>query len=98
VDAILKHDIGAWIGFSGLFRYMDLTGGKLYATVMESLLPHLCNSRELPEVMKKLQEEDAAGTANGHGFYDYTPEEAKELDAQFLEYSVEAGKLTQKYF
>lgn len=98
VDAILKHDIGAWIGFSGLFQYMDLTGGKLYATVMESLLPHLCNSRELPEVMKKLQEENAGGTANGHGFYDYTPEEAKALDAKFLEYSVEAGKLTQKYF
>jgi 3-hydroxybutyryl-CoA dehydrogenase len=98
VDAVLKHDIGAWIGFSGLFQYMDLTGGKLYATVMESLLPHLCNSRELPGVMKKLQEENAGGTANGHGFYDYTPEEAKALDAKFLEYSVEAGKLTQKYF
>jgi 3-hydroxybutyryl-CoA dehydrogenase len=98
VDAILRHDIGAWIGFAGLFQYMDLTGGKLYATVMESLLPHLCNSRELPEVMKKLQEENAGGTANGHGFYDYTPEEAKNLDAKFLEYSVEVGKLTQKYF
>lgn len=98
VDAILRHDIGAWIGFGGIFQYMDLTGGKLYATVMESLLPHLCNSQELPEVMKKLQEENAGGTANGHGFYDYTPEEAKELDAKFLDYSVEAGKLTEKYF
>ena len=98
VDAILRHDIGAWIGFGGLFQYMDLTGGKLYATVLESLLPHLCNSQELPEVMKKLQEENAGGTSNGHGFYDYTPEDAKELDEKFLEYSVEAGKLTQKYF
>lgn len=98
VDAILRHDIGAWIGFGGIFQYMDLTGGKLYATVLESLLPHLCNSQELPESMKRLQEENAGGTANGHGFYDYTPEEAKELDAKFLEYAVEAGKLTQKYF
>jgi len=98
VDSILRHDIGAWIGFGGIFQYMDLTGGKLYATVLESLLPHLCNSRELPAVMKKLQAENAGGTANGHGFYDYTEEEAKALDEKFLEYSVEAGKLTQKYF
>ncbi len=98
VDAILKHDIGSWIGFGVLFQYIDLTRGKLNATVMESLFPHLCRSRELPDVMKKLQEENAGGTANGHGFFDYTPEEAKELDEKFLEYSVEAGKLTQKYF
>lgn len=98
VDAILRHDIGSWIGFGGIFQYMDLTGGKLYATVLESLLPHLCNSKEMPQIMQKLQEENAAGTSNGHGFFDYTPEQAKELDEKFLEYSVEAGKLTQKYF
>jgi 3-hydroxybutyryl-CoA dehydrogenase len=98
VDMILRHDIGAWIGFGGIFQYMDLTGGKLYATVLESLLPHLCNSRELPQIMQQLLDENAGGTSNGHGFYDYTPEEAKELDEKFLEYSVEAGKLTQKYF
>lgn len=98
VDTILRHSIGTWIGFGGIFQYMDLTGGKLYTTVLESLLPHLCNSQELPEVMQKLQEENAGGTSNGHGFYDYTPEEAKELDGKFLDYSVEAGKLTKKYF
>jgi 3-hydroxybutyryl-CoA dehydrogenase len=77
---------------------MDLTGGKLYATVMESLLPHLCNSRDLPPMMRALQDENAAGTANGHGFYDYSPQEAEEWDRNFLEYSVEAGELTGKYF
>jgi len=98
VDTILRHDMGTWVGFGGIFRFMDLTGGKLYATVMESLLPHLSNARELPAMMRNLQQEDAQGTANGHGFFDYTPETAREWDEDYLHFAAEAAALTEKYF
>jgi 3-hydroxybutyryl-CoA dehydrogenase len=44
--------------------------------VMQRLFPKLANTTEVPATMKKLMAEGAKGASNGHGFYDYTPEEA----------------------
>ena len=39
------------------------------------MAPTLCNDATLPAPLVALVEQDARGITNGHGFYDYTPEE-----------------------
>ena len=63
VDRSFRNDIGWWATLFGPFRWMDLTGLPIYAKVMEGLFPDLCNSAELPKLMReKVEDQD---------FYDY---------------------------
>ncbi|HTL27663.1 MAG TPA: 3-hydroxyacyl-CoA dehydrogenase NAD-binding domain-containing protein [Tepidisphaeraceae bacterium] len=81
IDRAFQHVIGLYATIAGPFRWMDLTGLPAYAAVMERLFPKLANTTEVPETMKKLMADGAKGATSGHGFYDYTPEEAKRWQA-----------------
>jgi 3-hydroxybutyryl-CoA dehydrogenase len=97
VDRSLRNDVGWWIPFAGPFRYMDLMGVEAYARVMKDLLPDLCTSGEVPKLMQDIIERGGRGIANGHGFYQYTEEEAKAWEARFLEFNYKIRKLTAEY-
>lgn len=75
IDRAFQHVIGLYATIAGPFRWMDLTGLPAYAAVMKRLFPKLSNATEVPATMKKLMAEGAKGASNGHGFYNYTPEE-----------------------
>jgi 3-hydroxybutyryl-CoA dehydrogenase len=81
----------------GVFRWMDLTGVPAYHNVMKDLLPTLNNDTEIPNLMKQVVAEGGRGTANAHGFYEYTPEEAKLWEETFEEFSYEIRRLALKY-
>lgn len=76
IDRAFQHVIGLYAPIAGPFRWMDLTGVPPYAAVMKRLFPKLSNATEVPATMQKLIAEGAKGASTGHGFYDYTPEEA----------------------
>jgi 3-hydroxybutyryl-CoA dehydrogenase len=77
IDRSLRNTLGLWAASCGPFRLMDLTGGPvLYAGCLERVLPTLRNGATLPAPLTALVDQDARGIANGHGFYEYTPEEA----------------------
>ncbi len=97
VDRSVRNDMGYWIGFGGLFRYMDLTGLPAYASVMRDLFPELCSTGAMPNLVRKLVASGARGTANRKGFYRYTPSQAKRWEQQFVSYTSEIRALLDRY-
>jgi 3-hydroxybutyryl-CoA dehydrogenase len=97
VDRSLRNDLGYWITFAGPFRFMDLTGIPAYAAVMKDLFPELSNENKVPALIEQLVNSGARGVANAHGFYRYTPEEARRWEELFLKFSYEIRTLARKY-
>ena len=97
VDRSLRNDVGWWIPFAGPFRYMDLMGVEGYHRVMRDLLPDLACGSEVPKLMRDVVESGGRGIANGRGFYEYTPEEAKAWEEKFIEFNYRIRQLTAEY-
>lgn len=97
VDRSLRNDVGWWIPFAGPFRYMDLMGVEGYCKVMRDLLPDLTCSPEVPKLMRDVVESGGRGIANGRGFYEYTPEEAKAWEEKFIEFNYKIRRLTAEF-
>ncbi len=78
IDTSFRNSVGLWSSICGPFRWIDLTGGPaLYGRAMAGVLPTLSNSTEVPEPLACLMRAEAGGVRDGHGFFEYTPEEAK---------------------
>jgi 3-hydroxybutyryl-CoA dehydrogenase len=97
VDRACRNNPGYWMTLVGVFRWMDLTGVPAYHAVMKDLFPTLNNATEIPKLMDDLVMSGGKGVANAHGFYSYTPEEAKLWEETFKEFSYEIRKLALKY-
>lgn len=97
VDRSLRNDVGWWLPFAGPFRYMDLMGVEAYHRVMGGLLPDLSTEPGIPKLMRDVIAEGGRGISNGHGFYRYTPDEAKRWEARFLEFNYKIRRLTAEY-
>ena len=97
VDRACRNDGGHWMPFCGLFRYMDITGLQAYYTVMKDLFPTLNNQTHVPRLIEDIALQNGNGIANGKGFYDYTPEEAKEWEKAYEEFAFDISRLAAKY-
>jgi len=97
IDLACRNDMGYWITFAGLFRFMDLTGIPAYLTVMKDLFPELDNSTKAPHFIEDLVASGAKGVSNAQGFYPYTKESAKKWEKLFIEFTYDIRKLSEKY-
>jgi 3-hydroxybutyryl-CoA dehydrogenase len=97
IDRACRNDMGYWITFAGIFRFMDLTGVPAYLTVMKDLFPELDNSTTPPEFFEELVAAGAKGVSNAHGFYPYTKESAEKWEKLFVEFTYDIRKLSEKY-
>lgn len=97
VDRACRNNAGHWMTLVGVFRWMDLTGVPAYHTVMKDLFPTLTNATEVPKLIDDIVKDGGQGVSNAKGFYNYTPEEAKEWEETFMEFSFEIRKLAAKY-
>ncbi|MEO9003879.1 MAG: 3-hydroxyacyl-CoA dehydrogenase family protein [Ginsengibacter sp.] len=97
VDRACRNNAGYWMTLAGVFRWMDLTGVAAYHNVMKDLLPTLSNKTEVPKLIDDLVKAGGKGVSNAHGFYEYTPEEAKLWKETFEEFSYEIRRLALKY-
>lgn len=97
VDRACRNNAGYWMTLVGVFRWMDLTGVPAYYNVMKDLFPTLNNQTTVPPLIEKIVQQGGRGVANAHGFYAYTPEEAKMWEETFTEFSYEIRKLALKY-
>ena len=97
IDRACRNDMGYWITFAGLFRFMDLTGIPAYLTVMKDLFPELDNSTKAPHFIDELVTSGAKGVSNAHGFYSYTKESAEKWEKLFIKFTYEIRKLAEKY-
>jgi len=97
IDRACRNDMGYWITFAGLFRFMDLTGIPAYLTVMKDLFPELSNSTKAPHFIDELVTSGAKGVRNARGFYSYTKESAEKWEKLFIKFTYEIRKLAEKY-
>ncbi|MBZ4190057.1 3-hydroxyacyl-CoA dehydrogenase family protein [Niabella beijingensis] len=97
VDRACRNNPGYWMTLAGVFRWMDLTGVPAYLTVMKDLWPTLSNTTEAPQLIKDIVAAGGRGVANGKGFYEYTPEEARLWEETFSAFSFEIRDLALKY-
>jgi 3-hydroxybutyryl-CoA dehydrogenase len=97
IDRACRNDMGYWITFAGLFRFMDLTGIPAYLTVMKDLFPELSNSTKAPHFIDELVTSGAKGVSNARGFYSYTKESAEKWEKLFIKFTYEIRKLAGKY-
>jgi 3-hydroxybutyryl-CoA dehydrogenase len=97
IDRACRNDMGYWITFAGLFRFMDLTGIPAYLTVMKDLFPGLDNSASAPFFIEELVASGAKGVSNAHGFYPYTKESAEKWEKLFIEFTYDIRKLSERY-
>lgn len=97
VDRACRNNAGYWMTLVGVFRWMDLTGVAAYHTVMKELFPTLSNSTEVPGLIDGIVKAGGRGVANEHGFYSYTPEEARLWQETFERFSYEIRALALRY-
>ncbi|MGX5817681.1 3-hydroxyacyl-CoA dehydrogenase family protein [Chitinophaga lutea] len=97
VDRACRNNAGYWMTLAGVFRWMDLTGVGAYLTVMRDLWPTLSNRTDTPALIENIVAAGGRGVANGKGFYDYTPEEARLWEETFAEFTYEIRALALKY-
>lgn len=97
VDRACRNNAGYWMTLVGVFRWMDLTGVPAYHTVMKDLFPTLSNSTEVPRLIDDIVKAGGKGVANAHGFYSYSPEEAKLWEETFTEFSYKIRALALQY-
>lgn len=97
IDRACRNNAGYWMTLVGLFRWMDLTGIAAYHNVMKDLFPTLSNKTEVPKLIDDIVKAGGKGVANAHGFYEYTPEEAKLWKETFEDFSYDIRRLALKY-
>ena len=97
VDRSFRNDIGYWATLAGPFRWMDLTGIPAYAAVMDGLLSKLCDTKEVPKMMKEMVASGGRGTDNAHGFYPYTKASARRWEKAWVDFTYEIRKLAEKF-
>jgi 3-hydroxybutyryl-CoA dehydrogenase len=97
VDRSFRNDMGWWTTIAGPFRWMDLTGIPAYMAVMEGLLPELCNTTEVPKLMKDLVARGALGIANHDGFYPYDKASSAKWEKAWVDFTYDIRKLVEKY-
>jgi 3-hydroxybutyryl-CoA dehydrogenase len=99
IDRSFRNACGVWSTICGPFQWIDLTGGPgLYGKAMQRVLPSLSNATDLPDSMRQLMETGADGITSGHGFYNYTPQQAKVVEELFQAHAWRAKQLMDKYY
>jgi 3-hydroxybutyryl-CoA dehydrogenase len=94
IDRSFRHALSVWANIAGPFRWMDLSGLTPYAAVMERLWPQLSCATEVPRQLRELVASGARGIANGRGFYNYTPSEARQWESRLIENAWRARELS----
>lgn len=81
IDRSFRNSVGLWATVCGPFRWIDLTGGPaLYGKAMSPVLSTLSNQTEVPEPLLSMMQSNAGGVTDGHGFFEYTTEQAREWE------------------
>ncbi len=97
IDRAFRNTVGLWAPMLGPFRFMDLTGVPTYAVVMKDLFPTLSNETTVPEAIQRVLQAGGKGISNGHGFFNYTPEESAALEKLYREHAWALAQWLQKH-
>ena len=98
IDRSFRNACGLWATMCGPLRWIDLTGGpEAYAKAMAPVLPSLNNQTNVPQTIQQLADQGARGIINGHGFFEYTEEEAEAWRTRYRDHAWLVSKLMRRY-
>jgi 3-hydroxybutyryl-CoA dehydrogenase len=97
LDKCLKYDMGAWMTFMGIFRRLDYVGLNNYEKIINSIFITLCNDETVPPTMEQRMKEDARGTRNGKGIYNYINGESQAWENAFANFNRDIYNLAKFY-
>lgn len=72
IDKVMVEGIGFRWAFEGPFSITDQGGLDIWKKVCENLLPDLCDSKEIPVLLKDKIANNELGVKSGVGFYQYS--------------------------
>lgn len=88
IDDVMKYGLGFRYACLGPLEVSDFGGLDTFYHISSYLMKDLCDSKEVPELMKQHYEAGEYGVKTGAGFYDYSGDRAqqatKERDEKFL--------------
>lgn len=84
VDKAMEYGLGRRLPATGPLISADLGGLDVFSHISEYLFKDLCNSTELPKLLKSKVEAGKLGVKTGEGFYKWTPDflEKKQRERQ----------------
>ena len=82
VDTVIKASFGRRLAVLGPLENADLVGTDLTLAIHETVLSDLESSGAPSPYLRRLVEEGQLGMKSGHGFHDWTPEDAAAVRAR----------------
>ena len=90
-DSVMKYGLGFRWACIGPMETMDFGGLDIFYHIAEYLVPDLCDSQDVPELLAEKFNAGELGVKSGNGFYDYsegkdneaTEERNRKLEALF---------------
>lgn len=79
VDTTVKYSLGRRLSTTGPLESADLGGLDVFNDISSYLLPDLCNSTDVPALLRQAVEQGKFGAKTGSGLYEWTPEELAAL-------------------
>jgi 3-hydroxybutyryl-CoA dehydrogenase len=99
IDLAVRNAMGLWAAICGPLRWIDVSGGpEAYFKAMNQVFPTLSKADAPPAMMAELVAKGARGIANGRGFYNYTPEEAKHWEELYRRHTWRVAQMQDEYF
>ncbi|MBX9709751.1 MAG: 3-hydroxyacyl-CoA dehydrogenase [Xanthobacteraceae bacterium] len=93
VDAAVRYGFGFRYIAAGPILQKDLAGLDTNYAAGKSIYPHLNNASKPGRSIEALVEAGKFGTKTGSGFWDWTPEEAREQRAKYERTLIDAARL-----
>lgn len=79
IDRVIKTTFGPRYVFEGIFDLYDHIGLDVGCAVAKDLLPHLCNSTEVPKILQEKVKAGDLGIKTGRGLKDYRGRDIDEI-------------------
>lgn len=76
IDAVMKYGLGFRWAVLGPLETVDFGGLDTFDHVAEYLVPDLCDSHNIPELLHEHYERGELGVKTGRGFHDYSGDKA----------------------
>lgn len=71
IDDVMKYGLGFRYACLGPLEVADFGGLDTFYHISDYLMPDLCDSHEIPTLLKQLYDEGSYGVKSQKGFYDY---------------------------
>lgn len=93
LDTVVKEGFGARLAVLGPLEQSDLVGVNLTLDIHKTLIAHLDRTPGPHPYLIELVEKGQLGMSTGHGFRDWTPQQAAEVRKRLSDFLVQSARM-----